>query len=55
MVAEEHLHRKRTPKKYIMDRVKSMKDESLFANIAPEQDDVEDLVWANYLHERPKE
>ena len=51
MVAEERLHRKRTTTKYIMDRVKSMKEESLLANIAPEQDNVEDSVWTNYLCE----
>ena len=50
MVAEEHSRRKRTTTKKI-DRVKSMKEESLLANIAPEQDNVEDSVWTNYLRE----
>ncbi len=51
IVAEERSRQKRTTAQYIMDRVKSMKEELMFASIPAEQDDVEDSVWMSYLRE----
>ena len=45
MVAEERLRRKRTTTQYIMNRVKSMKEELMVTNIPPEHNDVDDSVW----------
>jgi hypothetical protein len=51
MVAEERLRRKRTTTQYIMNRVKSMKEELMVTNIPPEHNDVDDSVWITYLRE----
>ena len=51
MVAEERLRWKRMTTQYIMNRVKTMKEELMFTNIPPEHNDVDDSVWTTYLRE----
>ena len=51
MVAEERLRWKRMTTQYIMNRVKSMKEELMVTNIPPEHNDVDDSVWITYLRE----
>jgi hypothetical protein len=50
-IADERVQRKRTTTKYIMDRVKSMKDELMLASIPDEQENVEELEWVGYMKE----
>jgi hypothetical protein len=47
----KRLRRKRTTTQYIMNRVKSMKEELMVTNIPPEHNDVDDSVWITYLRE----
>ena len=51
MVADQQTQRKRTTTKYIMDRVKTMKEDLMSASIPVEQADVEDLEWVTYILE----
>ena len=51
MVADERLQCMRTTTKYIMDRVKSMKDELMLASIPDEQENVEESEWVIYMKE----
>ena len=51
MVADERVQRKRTTKKYIMDRVKSMKHELMSASIPDEQENVQESEWISYMQE----
>ena len=51
MVADERVQRKRTTKKYIMDRVKSMKHELMSASIPDEQENVQESEWVSYMQE----
>ena len=37
--------------KYVMDRVKSMKDELMSSSITDEQENVEELEWVSYTKE----
>ena len=43
MVADQQTQRKRTTTKYIVDRVKTMKEDLMLASIPVEQADVEEL------------
>ena len=52
MVTEERSRRKRTTTQYIMNRVKTIKEELMFTIIPPEHNDVDDSVWIiTYLRE----
>ena len=51
MVADERVQRKRTTTKYIMDRVKSMKQDLMLASIPDEQENVDKLEWVSYMQE----
>jgi len=51
MVADERTQRKRTTTKYIVDRVKTMKEDLMSASIPVEQADVEESEWVTYMQE----
>ena len=51
MVADQRTQRKRTTMKYIVDRVKTMKEDLMSASIPVEQADVEESEWVTYMHE----
>ena len=51
MVADERVQRKRTTTKYIMDRVKSMKQNLMLASIPVEQENVDESEWVSYMKE----
>ena len=51
MVADERTQRKRTTTKYIVDRVKTMREDLMSASIPVEQADVEESEWVKYMQE----
>ncbi len=51
MVADQLPQRKRMTKKYIVDRVKTMKEDLMSASIPVEQADVEESEWVTYMQE----
>jgi len=51
MVVDQQTQRKRMTMKYIMDRVKTMKEDLMSASIPVEQADVEELAWVTYMQE----
>ena len=51
MVADQRTQLKRTTTKYIVDRVKTMKEALMSASIPVEQADVEESEWVTYMQE----
>jgi hypothetical protein len=51
MVADEQTQRKRTTTKYIVDCIKTMKEDLMSASIPVEQADVEKSEWVTYMQE----
>jgi hypothetical protein len=51
MVADERTQRKRTTTNYIVDQVKTMKEDMMSASIPVEQADVEESEWVTYTQE----
>jgi hypothetical protein len=50
-VADQRTQRKRTSTKYIVDRVKTMKEDLMSASIPVEQGDVEESEWVTYMQD----
>ena len=51
MVVDQPMQRKRTTTKYIVDWVKTMKEDLMSASIPVEQADVEESEWVTYMQE----
>ena len=51
MVVDEQMLRKRMTTEYIVDRVKTMKENLMSASIPVEQADVEESEWVTYMQE----
>jgi hypothetical protein len=51
MVVDEQTQRKRTATKYIVDCVKTMREDLMSASIPVEQADVEESEWVTYMQE----
>ena len=50
-VADQRTQRKRTTTNYIVDQVKTMKEDMMSASIPVEQADVEESEWVTYTQE----
>ena len=51
MVADEQTQRKKMTTKYIVYRVKTMREDLMSASIPVEQADVEESEWVKYMQE----